>query len=183
VYFRKLNVATKKDPYLLHFTNEVINIVIEHEVYTFLNGFSRYHHISIALKDQYNIAFATNWGAFVWVVMPFGVKNGPPTYQRVVTKAFHEYIDVFMKIFLDDFTIFSDISNHLEKPRKCFLKCREYGINVNPKNCAFMVYIGTILGFIISKEGKTHDPKKIEAMVKMLVPKTPQEIQVFNGMG
>jgi hypothetical protein len=34
--------------------------------------------------------------------MPFGVKNGPPTYQRAITKAFHEYIDVFMKIFLDE---------------------------------------------------------------------------------
>jgi len=43
VDFRKLNVATKKDPYLLSFTNEVINIVIGHEVYTFLDGFFRYH--------------------------------------------------------------------------------------------------------------------------------------------
>jgi hypothetical protein len=45
-----------------------------------------------------------------------------------------------------------------------------------------MVCFGTILGFIISKEGKTLDPKKIKALVKMSVPKTPQEIQVFNGM-
>jgi hypothetical protein len=44
-----------------------------------------------------------------------GVKNGPPTYQRAITKAFHEYIDVFMKIFLDDFIIFSDLSTHLKK--------------------------------------------------------------------
>ncbi len=51
----------------------------------------------------------TNLGAFVWVVMPIGVKNGPPTYQRVVTKALCEYIDVFMKIFLDDFMVFSDL--------------------------------------------------------------------------
>jgi hypothetical protein len=36
--------------------------------------------------------------------MWFGVKNGPPTYQKVVTKAFKEYLDNFMKIFLDDFT-------------------------------------------------------------------------------
>jgi hypothetical protein len=43
VDFRKLNVATKKDPYLLPFTNEVINIVTGHEVYTFLDGFFRYH--------------------------------------------------------------------------------------------------------------------------------------------
>ncbi len=47
----------------------------------------------------------------------FRVKNGPHTYQRVVTKAFHEYIDVSMKIFLDDLIIFNDLSTHLEKPK------------------------------------------------------------------
>jgi hypothetical protein len=43
VDFRKLNVATKKMFYLLPFTYEVINIVIGHEVCTFLNMFSKYH--------------------------------------------------------------------------------------------------------------------------------------------
>jgi hypothetical protein len=47
VDFKKLNVATKKDPYLLPFTNEVINTIIGHEVYTFMDRFSRYHHISM----------------------------------------------------------------------------------------------------------------------------------------
>jgi hypothetical protein len=41
--------------------------------------------------------------------MLFGAKNEPPTYQRAITKTFHEYIDVFMKIFLDDFIIFNDL--------------------------------------------------------------------------
>jgi hypothetical protein len=49
VDFSKLNVATKKDPYLLPFTNEVINIIAKHEVYNFFDDFSRYHKISIAL--------------------------------------------------------------------------------------------------------------------------------------
>jgi hypothetical protein len=52
--------------------------------------------------------------------MLFGVKNGPLTYQRAVTKAFHEYIDVFMKIFVDDFTIFSNLSTHLENVKNVF---------------------------------------------------------------
>ncbi len=105
--------------------------------------------------------------------MPFGVKNGPPTYQKVIMKDFHEYIDAFMKIFLDDFIVFNNLSTHLEKLKKCFLKCKEYGISLNPDNCAFMVCSGTILGFIVSKEGKTLDVKKIEALVKMLIFKTP----------
>jgi hypothetical protein len=43
-----------------------------------------------------------DWGAFVWVVIPFGVKIGPSTNQKTITKSFCEYIDVSMKIFLDD---------------------------------------------------------------------------------
>jgi hypothetical protein len=68
-----------------------------------LDEFSRYHQISIASKDQHKTSFVSDWGAFTWVVISFGVKNGPPIYQKVVTKAFYEYIDVFMKIFLEDF--------------------------------------------------------------------------------
>jgi len=43
VDFRKLNATTKKDPCPLPFTDEVINTIVRHEVYTFLDKFSRYH--------------------------------------------------------------------------------------------------------------------------------------------
>jgi hypothetical protein len=115
-------------------------------------------------------------------MMPFGVKNGVPTYQKAKTKAFCEYINVFMKIFLGDFIIFNDLSTHLVYLKKCFLKCGEFSISLNPDKCAFMVFLGTILSFIVFKEGKVMDPKKVEALVNMLVPTTPREIQVFNGM-
>jgi hypothetical protein len=86
--------------------------------------------------------------------MPFGVKNGPPTYHRVVIKTFKKYLDNFMKIFLDDFIVYNDMERHLQKLKLCFQKCREYGINLNLNKCAFMVFSRTILGFIVSKEGK-----------------------------
>ncbi len=46
--------------------------------------------------------------------MSFGLKNGPPTYQRAITKAFKEYLDNFMKIFLDDFTMYNDMERFAE---------------------------------------------------------------------
>jgi hypothetical protein len=46
-------------------------------------------------------------------MVPFGIQNGPPTYQRVVIKSFREYLDSFMKLFLDDFTMYSDMESHL----------------------------------------------------------------------
>jgi hypothetical protein len=57
INFRKLNATTKKDPYPLPFTNEVLNIITRYEAYSFLNGYFRYHQISIAPKNRYKIAF------------------------------------------------------------------------------------------------------------------------------
>jgi hypothetical protein len=51
VNFKKLNATSKRDPYLLPFIDEVINIVVGHELYEFLDGFSRYYHISITLEN------------------------------------------------------------------------------------------------------------------------------------
>jgi hypothetical protein len=45
--------------------------------------------------------------------MSFGAKNGPPTYQKAITKAFREYLDNFMKMFLDDFIVYNDMENHM----------------------------------------------------------------------
>lgn len=74
--FRKLNIATKKYSYSFPFTNEVINIIVGHEVFTFLDGFYGHQQISITLKDdKYKIIFVIECGAFVWVSMPFGVKK------------------------------------------------------------------------------------------------------------
>jgi hypothetical protein len=60
----------------LPFSNGVLNTVAGYETHSFLDGYSRYHYISIAPEDRYKITFVTYWGAFVWMVTPFGVKNG-----------------------------------------------------------------------------------------------------------
>jgi hypothetical protein len=86
-----------------------------------------------------------------------------------------------MKIFLDNFIVYSEMENHLQKLKLCCEKCKEYGINLNLDKCAFKVFSRMILGFIVSKEGKIPDPKKIQIIVNM-PPKNPQHIQIFNGV-
>jgi len=104
----------------LPFSDEVLNIVIGYESYSFLDGYSRYHHIFITHEDKYKTTFVIDWGAFVWMVMLFGAKNGPLTFQRIISRAFREYLDQFMKIFLDDFIVYSDMESHLMKLKLCF---------------------------------------------------------------
>ena len=179
--YRKLNAATKKDPYPLPFTEEVLDVVAGYDMYTFLDGRCGYYQIMIAPEDRHKTTFITEWGAFVWLVMPFGLTNAPPIYQRAVNKAFKEYLGIFMKLFLEDFTVYSDIPDHLHKLRLCFEKCREYGISLNPAKCAFLVASGIILGHVVSKAGKMPDLKKIQVVQEMLRPRRTADIQIFNG--
>jgi hypothetical protein len=79
-----------------------------------------------------------------------------------------------MDIFLDDFTIYSDRENHLMKLRLCFKKSREYRFNFNLEKCAFMVFLGLILRFIVSKEGKIPNPKKVKGIMNMPILTNPQ---------
>jgi hypothetical protein len=62
--FKKLNVATKKDPYPLPFTDEMLNTVIGYEAYFFLDRYLGYHQIFIAPEDRYKTTFVINWGGF-----------------------------------------------------------------------------------------------------------------------
>ncbi len=58
--FRKLNATTKKDPYPLPFTYEVLNTIAGYEAYSFLDGYLGYHQIFIVPEDRYKITFVTN---------------------------------------------------------------------------------------------------------------------------
>ncbi len=157
VDFRKLNKATEKDPYILPFFNEVQNTLARYETYSFLDGYFGYHQIFIAFEDKYKTTFIINWGAFVWMVMPYG----PPTFQRIDSRAFKKCLDQFMKIFVNDFMVYNDTESHLMKLRLCFKKCKQNRTSFNPKKCAFMIFSRLILGFIVSKEGKIPHPKKV----------------------
>jgi hypothetical protein len=122
----------------------VVNCV----VYLFLDGFFGYHQIMIALKNRYKTPFITNYRAFVWVVMLFGLKNAPPTYQHVVSTTFKDYLKVFMKLFLDHFNMFNNLDTHLPKLQLCFDECREFGISLNPKKCTIVILYDTIYSYI-----------------------------------
>jgi hypothetical protein len=92
--------------------------------------------------------------------MPFGVKNGSQTFQKIINRTFRKNLDQFMKIFLEDFMVYLDMESHLMKLRLCFQKCREHRISLNPKKCAFMVFSRLILGFINPRREKYQTPRR-----------------------
>ena len=179
--FRKLNTVIKKDYFLLPFTDSILDAVAGHECYSFLDGFSGYNQIQIAMEDRIKTTFTTDWGTYAYTVMPFGLCNAPATFQRVMTVAFQDYLRHFIEIFLDDFCVFSTKKTHEECLSKCFAQCKKYGISLNAAKCQFLVPFGKLLGHIVSIHGIMVDPAKVAVIINLPLPDSVTEVRAFLG--
>ena len=69
---RKLNDACVHDPFPIPFIDKVLEGVGGHEMYSFMNSFSRYHQIRITKEDHYKTTFVTDWGCFQYLSCRLG---------------------------------------------------------------------------------------------------------------
>ncbi|GKD85491.1 reverse transcriptase domain-containing protein, partial [Tanacetum coccineum] len=76
------------------------------EYYCFLDGFSGFFRIPVAHEDQEKTTFTCPYGTFAYQRMPFGLCNAPATFQRCMTAIFHDIVEDFMEVFMDDFSVF-----------------------------------------------------------------------------
>jgi len=148
-----LNDAYVHDPFPTPFTDEVLENVGGQEAYLFMDGFTGYHQIKITLEDRRKMTFAMEWGCFQYTVMPFGLKNAPAIFSRIVVAAFKEYIHKFMEVYLDDWTIFGLVKHHVASLRLMLDTCQRHQIALNLKKCTFLVPFGNLLGHVVYKLG------------------------------
>jgi hypothetical protein len=90
--------------------------------------------------------------------------------------------DKFFVIYLDDLTVFSNSdAKHLVHLKQTLEKCRKFGLLLNPKKSHFAMQEGKLLGHIVSREGIKIDPKRVEAIDTINIPRNRKEIQYFLG--
>ena len=99
--------------------------------------------------------------------MPFGLKNAPTIFSRVVISAFKEYIHKFLEVYFDDWTIFGLVKYHITSLRLMLNKCRQHQISLNLKKCIFCAPFGILLGHVVCKQGLMMDPAKIAIIVNL----------------
>jgi hypothetical protein len=102
--------------------------------------------------------------------MPFGLKNSPAIFSRVVIEAFNEFLHKFLEAYFDDWTVFSLLKNHIECLRLMLEKCRQCQIALNLKNCILFSPFGVLLGHIVCKHGFFVDPSKISIIFDLPPP-------------
>ena len=92
-------------------------------MYSFTDGFSGYHRIRIAKENHHKTTFVTKWGCFEYTVIPFGLKNAPAIFYRFVVAAFKYFIQKFLQVYMDDWTVYGLIKDHLENLRLMLERC------------------------------------------------------------
>ena len=133
-------------------------------------------------NDQEKTSFITNRGLFCYKVMSCGLKNAGATYQRLMNRMFHDQIGRNVKVYVDDMLVKSKKEDsHLDDLGETFRMLRKYQMKLNPSKCAFGVYSGKFLGFMVSHRGIEANLDKIKAILEMQPPKTTKEIQRLTG--
>jgi ribonuclease HI len=182
VDFRNLNRSSLKDNYPLPKMDHVLEKVVGANRMSMIDGFSGYNQIAVHQDDKEKMTFTTPWGTFMYDKMPFGLMNAGETFQRAMDIAFMGERDKFVVIYLDDLTVFSKSdAEHLVHLKQTFEKCRKFGLSLNPKKSHFAMQEGKLLGHLVSKDGIKIDPKRIEAIDTINIPRNVKEIQSFLG--
>ena len=119
---------------------------------------------------------------YCYKVMPFGLKNAGATYQKLVNKMFSKQIGRNMEVYVDDILVKSkEELAHLDYLKETFATLRQYQMKLNPSKCAFGVASGKFLRLVVSQRGIETNPKKVQAILDMALPKTVKEVQKLTG--
>ena len=130
--YRKLNTGTRKYHYPLHFIDQMLDRLVGHSHYCFLDGYSGYNQIAIAPEDQEKTTFTCPYGTFAFRRMPFGLCNALATFRRCMMSIFSNLIEEIMEIFMDDFSIFgSSFKDCLKNLAIVLPRCKEKNSSLN----------------------------------------------------
>ncbi|GJV46071.1 reverse transcriptase domain-containing protein, partial [Tanacetum coccineum] len=109
--------------------------------------------------------------------MPFGLFNAPATFQRCMTAIFHDMMEDFMEVFMDDYSVFcNSFDCCLANLDRILARCEETSLVLNWEKCQFMVKERIVLGQKISGAGIEVDRAKIDVIAKF-----PYQTNVKGG--
>ncbi|GBN42301.1 Transposon Ty3-I Gag-Pol polyprotein [Araneus ventricosus] len=129
-------------------------------------------------RDIHKTAVITPIGLFEYVLMTFGLRNAAQTIQRYIDSIIREIPSCYA--YVDDLLIASvDQESHKSDLDLVFSKLCVHGIVVNLQRCVFGQSELTFLGFLVSSNGISPLPEKVQLLKEFVLPKTVQELQRF----
>ena len=127
--------------------------------------------LKVKKEDIPKIAFRTCYGHYEFLVMPLGVTNAPTVFMDLMNQVFSPFLDKFAVIFVDDILIyFKNEEEHAEHLRIVLQTFRQEKLYAKLSKCEFWLKSVAFLGHIVTGEGISVDPNKVQAVRDWPIP-------------
>ena len=179
--FRKLNNVTTADQYPLPNIAEIVDLIGQAKVFSTLYLKSGYWQIAIDEAFIPKTAFRCHKEWFEFIRLPFGLRNAPASFQRIMDFVLGDLIGRHCLVYLDDVAVFSDNQEkHFRHIQQVFERLRKAEFTLNSETCHFGLSEIKLLGFIINEHGIGTDSAKVEVIKNLPAPTSVKETRSFS---
>ncbi|KAI0492241.1 hypothetical protein KFK09_026510 [Dendrobium nobile] len=183
VDYKDLNKVTIKNKYPLPRIDDLFDQLSGSSVFSKIDLRSGYYQVKVKESDVVKTAFSTRYGHYEFLVMPFGVTNAPAIFMDLMNRVFREFLDQFVIVFIDDILVYSASEDEHARHLSIVLETlRRHQLYAKFSKCEFWLKSISFLGHVISGEGISVDPQKIQAVADWPRPTTVFEVRSFLGM-
>lgn len=173
VDYRKLNAVTHKDAFPLPRIEKTLSTLKRAAWFSTLDLASSYWQVGVDPEDRPKTAFSTPLGLFEFQRMPFGLCNGPATFQRLMQRCLYGCLTDFSLVYLDDIIIYSlDFATHISHLEQVFQRLSQYGLKLRPDKCSLFQQQVKFLGHVVDGASVRPDPGKTAAVQSWPTPTT-----------
>lgn len=156
-----MNEKSVPDAYPLPSILEILDQLGSAKYFSVFDLKSGFHQIGMAEADAEKTAFSTPFGHYQFSRMPFGLRNAPTTFQRLMDAVLAGLEGHELFVYLDDIVIYArSLSEHRDKFNKLAKRLRDANLKLEPSKCGFLHREVAYLGHIISQEGVNHALKR-----------------------
>ena len=180
---RKLNEITVPDNFPFPLFNDIIDLLYDCEYFTTLDITSGFWHVRMHPKHIYKTAFVTKNDHLEWLVMPFGFRNSPRIFQRIIQNILRKHnLYSFSRNYLDDILIFSKtFKEHTDHIRHVLSALIRENVKLKLSKCKFAQNSVKYLGHLISKNKYKPLNDNTIAIKEFPVPLKVKNVQQFLG--
>ncbi|KAL0395006.1 UNVERIFIED_CONTAM: Retrovirus-related Pol polyprotein from transposon [Sesamum latifolium] len=181
--YRALNKITVKNKYPIPLVADWFNRLSQAKYFIKIDLRSGYWQVRIKVGDEAKTIVVTRYGAFEFLVIPFGLTNAPATFSTLMNQVLHGFLDEFVMVYLDDIVIYSrTLAEHVEHLRQVLARLREYELYAKVSKCSFAQETISFLGYIVERGRIRMDPKKVQAIEEWQPPSDVHDLRSFLGL-
>jgi len=181
--YRKLNAVTTPDEFPIPRQSEILQSLSGAQVLSLLNALSGFTQLELNPNDVEKTAFRMHHGLFQFKRMPFGLRNGPSIFQRVMQGILSPYLWLFCLVYIDDIVVYSkSYEEHIKHLDLVLGAIEDAGITLSPSKCHLFYGSILLLGHKVSRLGLLTHLEKVNAILALNRPKKLSQLQTFLGM-